>query len=272
VSLQWRRDRNRDQGITPTALTATISRPFRPITVLPSHLAVLVSPTIVFLSGQYRRLLFSRFCVPRHARKNLHPNKAIRVSGENNEEICCGDIVSAFSKSESKMNAQLKKQKLSNEIADAIVDLVNTTDGPVLLSQVERHVPGFKSKKQSSWDYIIENSGNELLIWSGMSKAGYQALSEVISGRRVALQWVNMLPYILDDCVLNRDGWLPSMLVPAKAANLETPRRLLRASEFGRNCLMERAVAENRAGYRILTPGPLRFTADQFSLGNGIKL
>jgi hypothetical protein len=164
------------------------------------------------------------------------------------------------------MNAAMQLEKLSNKIADAIVDLVDDTNGPVTLLQVEREVPGFKSEEQSRWDYLIENSGKEFLIWSGMSKAGYAALSKVISGRRVAIQFVSVLPYILDDFLLSDDEWLPLVLVPAKAANLETPRRLLRTSEHCRKYLMERATADKKAGYRMLKPSPLRFTADRFSL------
>jgi hypothetical protein len=164
------------------------------------------------------------------------------------------------------MNAAMQLKKLSDEIADAIVDMVDDTDGPVTLLQVEREVPGFKSEELSRWDYLIENSGKEFLIWSGMSKAGYRALSRVISGRRVAIQFVSVLPYLLDDFLLSDDSWLPAVLVPAKAANLETPRRLLRTSEHCRKYLVERATVDKKAGYRMRKPSPLRFTADQFSL------
>jgi hypothetical protein len=164
------------------------------------------------------------------------------------------------------MNATKQLERLSNKIADAIVNLVNDTNGPVTLSQVEREVPGFKSEEQSIWQYLIENSGKEYLIWSGMSEAGYTALRKVISEHRVALQFVNVLPYILDDRLLYDDDWLPSILLPAKAANLETPRRLLRASTHSQKTLMARAVADGKSGYKILTPSPLRLTADQFSL------
>jgi hypothetical protein len=163
------------------------------------------------------------------------------------------------------MSTTKQLDNLSNKIADAIVALVNDTNGPVTFLQIDLEVPGFKSEEQSTWDYLIESSGKEFLIWNGMSEAGFAALSKVISGRRVALQYVNVLPYILDDCLLYDDDWLPSVLVPAKAANLETPRRLLRTSEYSRKYLMARAVADGKSGYRMLTPSPLRFTADQFS-------
>jgi hypothetical protein len=164
------------------------------------------------------------------------------------------------------MQATKQLEKRSDKIANAIVALVNDTNGPVTFSQIDIEVPGFTSKERSTWDYLIDNAGKEFLIWRGMSEAGFAALSKVISGRRVAIQYVSALPYILDNCVLFDDAWLPSVLVPAKAANLETPRRLLRTSEYSRKCLMERAVADGLGGYRMLAPSPLRFTADQFSL------
>jgi hypothetical protein len=165
------------------------------------------------------------------------------------------------------MSATMQLEKLSNIIADAIVNLVNATDGPVTLSRVDREVPGFASAQQSTWDYLIENSKKEFLIWSGMSEAGHAALSKVISGHRVAIQFINVLPYILDNVLLSDDDWLPSVIVPAKAANLETPRRLLRTSEHCRKYLIERAAADKKAGYRPLSPRPMQFSADAFCLG-----
>jgi hypothetical protein len=167
------------------------------------------------------------------------------------------------------MNATVQLRELSDKIADAIVDLVNDTDGPVTLSQVDREVPGFTSEEPSIWQYLIEHSGNELLIWSGMSEAGYAALCKVISGRRVAIQFVDVRPYMLDmldGFHINDVNWLPSVLVPAKAANLEAPRRLIRTSKGSRKHIMAWAAAKKKGGYRRLTPSPMRFTADQFSL------
>ena len=161
------------------------------------------------------------------------------------------------------MNATVQLKELSDKIADAIVDLVNDTDGPVTLSQVDREVPGFTGEEPSIWQYLIEHSGNKHLIWSGMSEAGYAALCKVISGRRVAIQFVDERPYMLDmldGLHINDVNWLPSVLVPAKAANLESSRRLIRTTESSRKDLMA------RGGYRLLTPAPMRFTADQFSL------
>jgi hypothetical protein len=167
------------------------------------------------------------------------------------------------------MNATMQLEKLSNRIADAIVDLVNDTDGPATFPDVELAIPGFAKNKPPTWGYVIAHSGREHLIWSGMTEAGKIALGKVISGRRVAIQFVNLLPYLpdmLDDWHVDDDDWLPSLLIPAKAANLETPRRLIRTSESSRKHIMARAAAERTAGYRLLTPRPMRFTADQFSL------
>jgi hypothetical protein len=164
------------------------------------------------------------------------------------------------------MSATTQLERLSNKIADAIVDLVNATDGPVTFSEVQLAVPGFAKREPPTWQYLIElRSGEEILIWNGMSEAGYLALRKVISGRRVTIQYVNMVPYIPHLCPTD-DNWMPAILLPAKAANLETPRWLQRTSEFCRDYLLTKAAEEGReAGYRILTPGPLRNTVDRFS-------
>ena len=53
------------------------------------------------------------------------------------------------------MNAATQLEKLSNKIADAMVDLVNATDGPVTLLQVEREITGFKSDEQPAWHFAF---------------------------------------------------------------------------------------------------------------------
>ncbi len=163
------------------------------------------------------------------------------------------------------MNVNMQLEKRSSKIADAIVDLVNDTDGPVTFSQVDHKIPGFAKRKPPTKGYAIElRSGAEILIWGGMSEAGYVALRKIISGHRVAIQFVNLVPYFFGDWPSD-DDWVPVMLLPAKAANLQTPRWLIRTSEYCRNYMMKQAGADKKAGYRILIPSPLRFTADQFS-------
>ncbi|SHL47285.1 hypothetical protein [Bradyrhizobium lablabi] len=164
------------------------------------------------------------------------------------------------------MNATTQLDDLSEKIANAIVNLVDQTDGPVTFSRIELEIPGFRGAERSTWGYVIVALGQERLVWSGMSEAGYVALSKVLLERRVAIQHVSASPYLLDNCVLYDEDWLPSLLVPARAANLETPRRLLRASDQCRNHLLARAASDGKYGYRARLPTPLRFTADQFSL------
>jgi hypothetical protein len=171
---------------------------------------------------------------------------------------------------ETEMSTANQLNRLSNKIADAIVDLVNETDGPVTLSQVALEIPGFATQEPTTHGYALGSSaGAEMLIWAGMSEAGYSALRKIINGRRVAIQFVSALPYILDSspayCPIY-DDWQPTMLLPAKAANLETPRCLIRASDGYRSHTMRRAAADKREDYKMLTPSPLRFTADQFSI------
>jgi hypothetical protein len=212
---------------------------------------------------------FTILCAPIRQKKLVAKENHSRFRSNEDNRTRCQDRGPQhnFKKLEIKMNAPAQLEILSNRIADAIVDFVNDTNGPVTFSQVDLEVPEFTSEERSTWDYLIENSGKEFLIWSGMSEAGYKALSKIISGRRVAIQFVNVLPYILDNCLLNDNDWLPSVLVPAKAANLETPRRLLRTSEHCRKYLMERAAAEKKTGYRPLSPRSMQFSADAFCLG-----
>ena len=46
-------------------------------------------------------------------------------------------------------NEQIENQ--ASRIADAIVGLVERTDGPVTLTQIEREVEGFMTKEPQSW-------------------------------------------------------------------------------------------------------------------------
>jgi hypothetical protein len=194
----------------------------------------------------------------------LSPKKVIRAFGEKGTPAAATSS-RRFAPPEIKMNATMQLENHSNKLADAIVDLVNAKNGPVTFSEIELEIAGFAKRDPPAMGYAIElRSGKEILIWSGMSEAGYLALRKIISGRRVAIQFVSLLPYIFDSCPSDED-WVPAMLLPAKAANLEVPRRLMRTSEYCRKGIMTRAAAEKKAGYRLLTPSPMRFTADQFS-------
>src|SRR5262249_41987456 len=77
-------------------------------------------------------------------------------------------------------------------IANAIVDLVERTDGPVTFTQIEREVEGFATNEPSSWAYALgERPGQPaVVVWNGMSEAGAAALCQVMLGRRVAVQIV----------------------------------------------------------------------------------
>jgi hypothetical protein len=93
-----------------------------------------------------------------------------------------------------------------------------------------------------------------------MSEAGVGALQKVLRGRRVAIQFVNSLLYLLEGRFADDENWQPIVLLPARAANLDCPRCLLRASQD------YVAIALDTPGWRLLKPEPVSFTADQFSL------
>jgi hypothetical protein len=155
-------------------------------------------------------------------------------------------------------NDTLEKQ--TNRIADAIVELVERTDGPVTLAQVEREVPGFAGHAPPFFDHVVRRAGRDTSYWYDMSEAGVGALSKVMRGRRVAIQFVNSLLYVLEGRFTDNENWQPIVLLPARAANLDSPRCLLRASQD------YVAIALDTPGWRLLKPAPVSFTADQFSL------
>jgi hypothetical protein len=153
-------------------------------------------------------------------------------------------------------NEQIEKQ--ANRIADAIVDLVERCDGPVTLAQINREIPGFGTDEDPSWAYHINHEGGVGIIWDGMTKAGKEALRKVIRGRRVAVQLVDPRLYILEGYSMSA-GCFPVVLLPARAANLETPAfPLFRAARE-----QERMM---RAGNRLLKPSAVGSTADCCSL------
>jgi hypothetical protein len=158
------------------------------------------------------------------------------------------------------MTTKKQTDKQATRIADAIVDLVERNNGPVTLAQIEREVPGFAKKEPPAWDYFLERDDGETVIWDGMTEAGLPALRNVMSGHRVAVQYVSSLLYVLPEgrCPQS-ENWLPTVLLPVRAANLDTPRWRIRCSQAYRDYCI------TKPGHRQLTPAAVRYTADQFS-------
>ena len=155
-------------------------------------------------------------------------------------------------------------------IADAIIELVKNADGPVTLLQVDREVRGFATNTLPAWYFGIPRPVGDVFVWGGMTEAGEAALRKIIYGKKVAVQFVTPLPYLLDGPTpyLDRDDWQPIMLLPPHAANMSKPDLLVRLSP---RCL-EDALAGPSSGKKVdlclLTPGPMRFSADYFSVGD----
>src|SRR5262249_35122214 len=140
--------------------------------------------------------------------------------------------------------AELEKE--ANRIADAIVDFVERKNGPVTLSDIHREIPGFGTKELPQWEYYIEREDGEIFIWDQMTEAGCAALRKVMSERRVCVQCVSSRLYLLDVICLDRETWLPKgenwlpiVLLPVRAANLDTPRWLIRCSQRYRDYCIE---------------------------------
>jgi hypothetical protein len=157
------------------------------------------------------------------------------------------------------MTTKKQTENQANRIADAIVDLVERTDGPVTLARIGRKIPGFAKDEPPAWEYFLERDDGEKVLWDGMTEAGFTALRKVMSERRVAVQYVSPLPYIVEECWLQCENWLPIVLLPARAANLDTPRWHVRCSQGYRDYCI------TKPGHRQLTPAAVRYTADQFS-------
>jgi hypothetical protein len=144
-------------------------------------------------------------------------------------------------------------------IADAIVDLVERTSGPVFLHEIDDQVPGFRARGPRGYIYFIQRNGKETVYWAGMTTSGFKALQSVLNDRRVAVQYVSYLPYFFDGAAIDVEGWQPIALLPSRAANLSTSKWDLRVSPEAQQI----AVATGKA--RPLIPRSVRFTADQFS-------
>src|SRR5579863_735497 len=96
------------------------------------------------------------------------------------------------------MNKTQQLEKEAGRVGDAIVALVERTDGPVTLARLDREIPGFAQREGPVWEYAVHNGPPEKVIWDGMTEAGCLALRKVISGRWVAVQLVDVLPYIFE--------------------------------------------------------------------------
>jgi hypothetical protein len=147
----------------------------------------------------------------------------------------------------------------ANRIADAIVKLVERTDGAVTLAMVHDEISGFAKLDPPAWAFYATCSEGEKLIWDGMTEEGSMALRKVLNGRRVAVQFVDIRPYLMGGGLWAADNWQPIVLLPQKAANVKTPNWDLRVPAKNQAAWMA-------AGATELKPCPVRFTLDQFAV------
>jgi hypothetical protein len=159
------------------------------------------------------------------------------------------------------MKTDLEKE--TARIADAIVELVERTDGPVTLARVQQEISGFAKHEAPSWKHVVRHGGRETSFWSEMTEAGLAALHNVMRERRIAIQFVNVLPYFMDGCMIENGGWQPIVLLPARAANVESQNWHLRVPQKVYDHIAERA-AERNTRLRLLTPHYDGATADRF--------
>jgi len=148
-----------------------------------------------------------------------------------------------------------RKENFAKNIANAIVELAERVSGPVTLAQIEREIPGFAEQDDTtrSWSYLTGDQ-EENLIWDGMTEEGCAGLRSVLVGRRVAIQMTPLPIYWLEGRYPVCQNWVPISLLPARMANLETPRLLIRGSQDVLDQAMVRAAAEGVSGVRLLHP------------------
>ena|SRR5579862_5003896 len=152
-------------------------------------------------------------------------------------------------------------------IADAIVKLVERTNGPVTLARLEREIPGFAVDRSPGWSYGFEDSGEECFVWGGMTEAGSKALHDVMNGQKLAVQFVHGLVYLAEDRLLENDDWLPLVLLPKWAGCLSGPNFLLRASPLLQERFLAEAAEKGLAGcVGVVTPQTDGLTADRFAV------
>ena len=149
----------------------------------------------------------------------------------------------------------------ANDIADAIVELVERTDGPVTLARVEREVPGFAKKEPPTFHYATQTVDGETIIWDGMTDAGAAALRMVMRGHRVAVQPVDVRPYLAEGYLLENENWFP---VCCSLPERQIWRRATGWYAHLRNS--ETIASSGEPRKEKPAPSSVRCTADQFSL------
>ena len=79
-----------------------------------------------------------------------------------------------------------------------------------------------------------------------------------MSERRVAIQFINVLPYMLEDYIIQDENWQPIVLLPARAANMDTPNWLMRFPQAAVQ------IMQGKTGCRPRTARYTGATADGF--------
>jgi hypothetical protein len=92
------------------------------------------------------------------------------------------------------------------------------------------------------------------------------ALRDVITGRKVAIQYVIPMFYIVENPLCECENWEPVVLLPKSDGNLESPNRLLRASRGYQEYALRCASEGKMSGIRRITPRAASFAADPFAV------
>ena len=86
----------------------------------------------------------------------------------------------------------------------------------------------------------------------------------------VAVQFVNIVPYLFEKRLGTDEHWQPIVLLPAKAANMATPIGLIRYPEWFLNRGLAELATTGKYQARLLIPRYAGATADEFfGIGTG---
>jgi hypothetical protein len=159
--------------------------------------------------------------------------------------------------------ARSRRNKVAR-IVKEIVDLVESTDGPVPLNRIDDQVRGFSarcSRSRRRYEYFMRHNSGEVIIWNGLTKAGRDALQCVLYERKVALQFVNVIPYVFENVRLLDPDWQPVVLLPVRAANIDGPKWAFRLPPALVHRFLSGPGADGR--HRLLVPQQVGSTEDR---------
>ena len=108
---------------------------------------------------------------------------------------------------------------MKKSLKKTILDLVRDRRGSVSFADLALNVPGFTSDDPASGFELGYPHGKNIVIWQGMSKAGADAIGDLLRDYEIILRPVGAMIYAID-------GLLPAMQVAKKSRAYQRPHWL----------------------------------------------